>query len=196
MDSVVLIKNYESPPISEKEILRYSGCKANDSEISNLMKSCIAEVMPNLSYKACYCCLPLRIEDETCDFGAFSVKSKSLALNLKGCNKVLLFSATIGVGIDRLISKYSRISPAKALMMQAIGAERIEALCDTFCEDIAKEMNVVLKPRFSPGYGDTPLNLQKDIFKILNCSKHIGLSLNNSMLMSPSKSVTAFAGIV
>ena len=191
-----MIKNYEQPPVLEKEILRYSGCKAINEEISALMKSCIYEVLPNLSYKVCYCCLPLIIEGEICNFGAFSVKSKSLAINLKGCNKVLLFSATIGVGIDRLISKYSRISPSKALMIQAIGAERIESLCDIFCKDIAKEMNVVLKPRFSPGYGDMPLEVQKDIFKILNCSKNIGLSLNGSMLMSPTKSVTAFAGIL
>ena len=39
------------------------------------------------------------------------------------------------------------------------------------------------------------LEVQKEIFQVLNCNKHIGASLNSSLLMSPSKSVTAFIGI-
>ena len=52
-----------------------------------------------------------------------------------------------------------------------------------------------LRPRFSPGYGDLPLELQKDVFRVLDCPRKIGLSLNESLLMSPSKSVTAIIGI-
>ncbi len=51
------------------------------------------------------------------------------------------------------------------------------------------------RPRFSPGYGDLTLLAQKDIFAVLDCGKRIGLTLNDSLLMSPSKSVTAFVGI-
>ena len=52
-----------------------------------------------------------------------------------------------------------------------------------------------IKPRFSPGYGDVPLEIQKDIVMLLDCAKRIGVSLNDSLLMSPSKSVTAFIGL-
>ena len=118
-----------------------------------------------------------------------------LSKNLKDCSSVIVFAATIGVEIDRLIAKYGRISPSKALVIQAIGAERIEALCDEFCSDIANEKKMRLTPRFSPGYGDLPLNIQKNIFDVLDCSKRIGLTLNDSLIMSPSKSVTAFVGV-
>ncbi|NLB15389.1 MAG: Vitamin B12 dependent methionine synthase activation subunit, partial [Clostridiales bacterium] len=130
------------------------------------------------------------------NFGAFSVQSADLAKNLYGCESVLLFAATVGVGIDRLISKYSRISPARSVIIDALGAERIEALCDALCEDFALENKAKLKPRFSPGYDDLPLEAQKDVFAVLDCPRKIGLSLNDSLLMSPTKSVTAFAGIV
>ena len=83
-------------------------------------------------------------------------------------------------------------------MLQAIGAERIEALCDVFCEKIrldAESAGLFPRPRFSPGYGDFPLELQKDIFRVLDCSRKIGLTLNESLLMSPSKSVTAVIGL-
>ena len=91
--------------------------------------------------------------------------------------------------------KYSKISPSKALMFQALGAERIESLCDTFCNDMNNELGVRLKPRFSAGYGDLPLEVQKDIFRVLDCPRKIGLTLNDSLLMSPTKSVTAIVGI-
>lgn len=60
---------------------------------------------------------------------------------------------------------------------------------------MSKELDVRLKPRFSAGYGDLPLEVQKDIFRVLDCPRKIGLTLNDSLLMSPTKSVTAIVGI-
>ena len=191
MSSVTLTKTYSPPPFCEKEILRYAGCKSADSEISALLKSCIDEVRDKLVYKVCYRTIPVSIDGDCCDFGAFSIYSKNLAATLEGCDAVILFAATVGVEIDRLIAKYGRISPSKAVIIQAIGAERIEELCNTFCADISKDTT----PRFSPGYGDLPLDAQRQIFAILDCSRQIGLTLNDSLLMSPTKSVTAFIGI-
>ena len=81
-------------------------------------------------------------------------------------------------------------------MISALGSERIEALCDKFNKDFEFENEVSLKPRFSPGFGDLSLMIQKDIFAVLDCPRKIGLSLNDSLLMSPTKSVTAFVGII
>jgi hypothetical protein len=188
-------KTYEAPPIRRREILRYAGCAEADAATALLMEDCLTEAADALTYKVCYRELPVKIDGEKCDFGTFSVFSHQLARNLENCTRVILLAATVGVGIDRLIQKYSRIAPSRALMMQAIGAERIEALCDAFCDDTEKEMGVSLRPRFSPGYGDLPLSVQKDIISLLEAPKRIGLSLNDSLLMSPTKSVTAFAGI-
>lgn len=196
MNSVILNKTYAPPLFCEKEILRYAGCKSADSETQKLLSDCINEAKDILTYKVCYRELPVSVSGDVCDFGAFRAQSQNLAKNLDGCRRIILFGATVGVGIDRLIAKYSRLSPARALMLQAIGAERIEALCDAFCEDIQNTLKVALKPRFSPGYGDLLLDTQKDIFALLDCSKQIGLTLNDSLLMSPSKSVTAFIGIL
>ena len=195
MNTIIINKTYERPPLREEEILRYAGCRSADNELLTLLQSCINELSDKLTYTVCYTQLPVTIDEDQCHFGVFSVRSKHLAANLKDCQWVILFAATIGVQIDRLITKYGRLSATKALLLQAIGTERIESLCDVFCNDIANEMNVDVRPRFSPGYGDLPLTLQRDIFAILDCPKRIGLSLNNSLLMSPSKSVTAFIGI-
>ncbi len=195
MDFTVYTKAFPPPPINKTEILRYAGCKGESDDVLKLLNGCFSELADTLTYKVCYCVIPLNINDGVCDFGVFKVKSQSLALNMNGCNSALVFAATIGVEIDRLITKYGYLSPAKALMFQAIGAERIEALCDAFCNAFAQESKASLSKRFSPGYGDLPLDIQKQIFSVLNCPKHIGLTLNESLLMSPSKSVTAFIGI-
>ncbi len=195
MSEIVLIKSYDEPPISCEDILKYAGCKSADNGIIDILKECIAEVRDKLTYKVCYIKLAISINGKACDFGVFKALSKKLALNLSGADNVIIFGATIGLQIDRLITKYSHISPTRAVIMQAIGAERIEALCDTFCDDISKSLGATLSPRFSAGYGDLSLETQKEIFNILNCDKHIGLTLNETLIMSPTKSVTAFVGI-
>lgn len=188
MSSMIQIKTYSAPPINVQEILRYAGCRKADASVMALLEECLAEA--RCTYRVCWRELPVSVEENRCDFGLLAIESKDLAKNLAGCRKVLLFAATIGVEMDRLIGKYSRIAPAKGLILQAIGAERIEALCNAFC----KEMGA-MRPRFSPGYGDLPLEMQATLFQLLDCERKIGLCLNDSLLMSPSKSVTAFAGV-
>ena len=195
MNSVISVKNYTEPSVSEREILRYSGCKTADRETEALIKSCVEEMLPRLSYKVCYRVFDVSVHGDLCDFGLFSLNSADLARNLTGASRAVIFAATVGVEADRLIAKYARLSPSRALILQAVGAERIEALCDVFCDDIAKEYNASLKPRFSPGYGDLPLESQRKIFDLLSPERNIGLFLTESLLMSPSKSVTAITGL-
>lgn len=181
---------FDAPPLCEREILRYAGCKEADPTLRTLMNECLAEMGDKLSYKVCYHELPVSINGTTCDFNLFAVESAGLAKNLSGCTKAILFAATIGVEIDRLIARYGRVSPSKAVLFQAIGAERIESLCDAFCATLGET-----RPRFSPGYGDLSLAVQKDLIAVLDAPKQIGVGLNDSLLLSPSKSVTAFVGL-
>lgn len=190
--------SFAEPEINEKEILRYMASLTGGEEIHSLVDECLTEVLGMLEYKVCYAVLPVEIDGNIITLPCGRIESKNLAKNLSDCGRSIVFAATIGIGIDRLISKYSRLSPSKALCLQAIGAERVEALCDDFCKKIKKEYKMNgenLKPRFSPGYGDLPLETQKMIFSLLDCPKRIGVSLGESLLMSPSKSVTAFVGI-
>ena len=109
-----------------------------------------------------------------------------------------MFAATVGLELDRLIARHSRLSPARALALQAYGAERIESLCDAFLRNVQSECaseGITLRPRFSPGYGDLPLSFQRTLFETLDCARKIGLTLNESLLMSPTKSVTAIVGL-
>ena len=179
---------------SRREILRYAGAKAGEREIENLLDSCLKESQGHFSYRACYRILPVRVEGERCDFELFSVHSPKLSELLAGCEQLVIFAATVGLGIDKLVNKYSSSMPSRALMLQAVGTERVEALCDALCENLRLNFGEIT-PRFSPGYGDVSLSVQKDLLSALEAAKHIGVSLNDSFLMTPTKSVTAFVGL-
>ena len=183
------------PPVCEREALRYAGCPTPAADVVQLMRECLDTAHPVITYRVVYRRLPVSIAGSLCDFGVMKVASKGLARNLSGCQEAVLFAATLGAGFDRLLGRASKTSPARAALLQAIGTERVEALCDAFAEYLTREVGLPLRPRFSPGYGDLPLSLQREICSLLECGKWLGIYLNESLLMSPSKSVTAFYGL-
>lgn len=186
-----IIAKINPPPVNCAEVLRYAGSRQPDPMVDAMLQQCIEEAQSGMACRLCYCRLPLEVEGQVCRLGPLTLHSKALAKTLQGCKEAILFGATIGVEIDRLIGKYLHLSPAKALMMDALGTERIEALCDAFCKD--QKCNVT--PRFSAGYGDLPLSVQPDLFALLQCEKKIGLCLTDGLMMSPTKSVTAIFGM-
>lgn len=198
MNNTVLIKTYPHFPFNKSEILGFAGVKNASEEISNLLGECLKEAETAFTYKVCYTQCNIEFEQDIIDFGIFKTSSKSLNRHLKDCKKAIIFGATVGLGIDKLITRYNNISPSKSLIFDALGAERIEGLCDLFCGEIKEECeknHLATTHRFSAGYGDFPLDFQKDFFRILECHKKIGLTLNDSLIMSPSKSVTGVVGL-
>ena len=196
--SAVFYRELSAPPIDKREILRYMGCRESTPQIDELIERALSLCENSLSYKVCFAEYDIRIEGTSCELGFVRTESADLAKCLKNCDKILLFAATVSLEIDRLILKYGKTEPSISVCLQAIGAERIEALCNAFCKEMKAEyakLEKSLRPRFSAGYGDLPLELQKDIFKALGCDKRIGLTLNDSLIMSPTKSVTAIIGI-
>ena len=194
----VYIKSYEPPKINEREILRYAGVTVTTEEIRALLDECLALCLECVSYNVCYTVLTITRNAHHIDLGFGVTDSKALAKNLEGCDSIVLFAATLGNGLDRLIARYSALAPSKAFMLQAIGAERIEALCDAFNREISRELknqSKLTKPRFSAGYGDFPLEFQWDICRVLDTQRKIGVTLQESLVMLPTKSVTAIIGI-
>ena len=133
----------------------------------------------------------------TLSFADVTLQSRDLGNNLKDCKKVALLAATIGPQVDALIRRHSSLDPVYASILQATGAMYIEELVDitnSEIKKIAEAAGLKTKPRYSPGYGDVPLEVQKDFFRLLPCTR-IGLTLMDTLIMAPEKSVTAFVGL-
>ena len=87
---------------------------------------------------------------------------------------------------------------SRAVVMQAAAAAMLEDYCDRINEEIREnyeKQGYYLRPRFSPGYGDFPLDCQPALLAGLDAGKRIGITLTDSLLMAPSKSVTAVMGV-
>lgn len=198
MSSFIYIKTYNEPPFDEREIARYSGISHTDEQSQELIRQCILKCREDISYKVCYAEYGIKRIGETVDLGFTVLQASELGGRLDNCQGAILFVATVGHKLDRIISRYSRTSAARAVILQAIGAERTEALCDLFCRDMENEYRsrgYSLTHRFSPGYGSLPLSMQEEIFAALKPEVKIGVSLTDSLLMSPTKSVSAIIGI-
>ena len=129
--------------------------------------------------------------------GTLQISSKSLARNLNHCEKAVLFGATLGTGVDRLIARTSLTDMANAVVLQACAAAMLEEFCDEKQFEIGEELEkegLYLRPRFSPGYGDFDIGFQKSFMQMLDCAKAIGLTMTESFMMTPTKSVTAVIG--
>ena len=125
-------------------------------------------------------------------------ESEQLARNLRSCDQVILFAATLGSAADTVIRRASLLDMSRSVVMQATAAAMIEAYCNEVQAEIREEMRsrgLYLRPRFSPGYGDCPLSLQRDITRMLDTPKQIGLTTTEDNLLVPMKSVTAFIGL-
>lgn len=189
---------FDAPAWNRSEIRRYARISGAEG-FDHLIDACIKESESVLSYRVCYTILPVNRTDEGLWLGTIKESSKTIEKAIRNAREVVLFAATVGAPFDLLIRRYGMAEPSKALILQAIGAERAESLCDAFCKMISKELSADgkhLTKRVSPGYGDISLELQRDIFKVLDCPRKIGLTLDESLLMSPSKSVTAIVGIM
>ena len=189
------VRTYRLPPVDREEVFRYAGCPHPTDGERTILDECLA-ALPESEGRVCFAKSPVIVDGDRVVTDFCTISSRSLAAHLAGCAGVVAFAATVGIGYDRLIHRFAGVSPVRSLFYQAIGAERIEALCDAFCEDLrTSEPRIKFRSRFSPGYGDLPLTLQTDLFRVLDCERKIGLTLNRMLLMTPTKSVTALVGM-
>lgn len=187
--------------IRTREAVRYLGygSHAVDDHIRTMIDSSFQELEQAADMRIVY-----RIFDvssgtnEHLKIGQLDIDSKNLAKNLSGCSQAMVLAATLGTSVDMLLRKYSLTDMAKAVVVQACAAAMLEECLDNWQKERSEEMQkeqLYLRPRFSPGYGDFSIEHQKKLLQMLDASKKIGLTVTDSMMLVPSKSVTAVIGI-
>ena len=104
-----------------------------------------------------------------------------------------LLCGTVGGAFERWHRRLSAVSAADALIAQAIGTAAVEKTMDALEAEIKAALagGETLQPRRSPGYGNMPLAMNREIIERLDAAKRIGVSFTDSMTLLPSKSVTA-----
>lgn len=183
---------------NENEVLRYLGyCGVSaDKQTAALIDEVHQELLKVIRPQYIYKEYDFERSDNGITIENIEFKSKKLLFHLKNSSSVVLFGATLGLGADTLVRRYSVNDTARAAITHAVAASLIENLCDKACEEMKETLGGTHRPRFSPGYGDLELSTQKDFFKLLDISRRLGVTLSDGYIMTPAKSVTAFIGII
>ncbi len=152
----------------------------------------IAATFENIIRKTAQCKYTFRettikSENDWVVFDFFDIYSRDLAKNLADCGSGFIVAVTLGHAIDRLLRQQAVKSSAEHFICDAVASALVEAACDK----VQALLPTDTRPRFSPGYGDLPLSFQKPILDFL---KSDSISLTESNLMIPTKSVTFIAG--
>ena len=181
------------------QVCRYLGCRGElDPTLAERVRALTAQVEEAAQPRTVSRVFPLTfLGGNRLALGPLAVESAALGKNLAGCEEVILFAATLGVGVDRLIARANAGRVSDAAVYQAAGAALVEEVCDHAWEDLRRAGESEgwhLRPRFSPGYGDFPLACQGELLSALRAPETIGLTASDALLLLPSKSVTAVMG--
>ncbi|MCI5618255.1 MAG: vitamin B12 dependent-methionine synthase activation domain-containing protein [Ruminococcus sp.] len=175
--------------LNRSEALRYMGAKALNPD------KMTSDIMDEVESELLKVCRPVytftEIPKDSPALGGNDIKEV-----VAESEKVLLIAATLGIYVEKLLRKTQITDMAKAVVVDAMASVAIEQFMDKI-EDELKERykGLYFTNRFSPGYGDYPLEKQREVVKILNTEKKLGLSLSDSLLLNPTKSVTAVIGL-
>ncbi len=177
-----------------KEALRYLGVKGDvPEELTNQVRAGFQQLLPQCNIRSVW-----RELTKAQLFSAFTSAGEDLQTLLRDCDRVVLFALTLGPGPEMLIRREGLRSPAAALILDACAS----AACEQACDDLQQELEELLctegifsTDRFSPGYGDLPLTVQQPLLELLDGQRRCGITLSDTCIMSPRKSVTAVFGL-
>ena len=178
-------------------MLKEFKAKSTTSKVLEKLESALSSTKPLLEPKACYKDYNnLKTTETSTTLSDFTIQSKNIANLLKNSSRATLFATTIGPKLGSKINQLSGDDILSASLFDLIGSTAVEKLTSQVNHLIttrAATENHTTTPRFSCGYGDWQITDQPKILDALAASD-IGISANQSCMMSPEKSVTAILG--
>ena len=181
------------------EALRYLGAGSHAppalrSQVEHIADQLTRSIQPRFLYQV----FPLEHHAD-----GFSLTGANLRLTgrtartmLSQCHQAVLLACTLGPSFDAMLRTWQARDMASAVILDACGSAWVEAGCDQAEAELSARLPALyLTDRFSPGYGDLSLDLQPALCAALDAGRRLGLSVTDSLLLNPSKSVTAVIGL-
>lgn len=188
--------------INQQEVLRYLGYQGSkiEADMEKLIETCSSEILNLARPKNVYEIYRLKSEADQIRLqeSFLSFRSRDLRNHLRDSSYCAVMAVTLGSEIDKKIDYYAQSDLLKAMVMDASASSAIEAYGDEVCDLIrvlASKNGFFLTKRYSPGYGDFPLEAQQQLLNLLNAYSKIGLTVTESSLLIPRKSITAIVGL-
>jgi hypothetical protein len=193
------IYNAQILKVDAAETRRYAGLKkAANFDEKNILDAC-DEALLLLEVRGIY-----KIYDYDCEnhivqsAPPFEVVGNSIIKHLAGCEKVACIAVTVGENIENEVTrKFDAGNYVSSVLLDAAATAAVEQAADELEKAIARVVSkesLKMRWRFSPGYGDWQLENQKSFFYVTGAPE-IGMSLTESLMLVPRKSVTAIIGL-
>ena len=184
--------------IPREEVLRYLGCPGTEDPATlALVEGCSARLLAAARPKWTYRVFDLAVQTDgvRLDCGLL-LPGRDLAAHLRGCSRAALLAATLSAPVDALLRRAQAEDLAAAVALDCCATAAVEAVCDLAEAEIRVRFPGCSFPfRFSPGYGDLPIELQDPILRLLDAPRRVGLCATDRHILTPRKSVTAVLGI-
>ena len=202
-----VVESYDIRSVERAEVLRYLGYAGQpltselDARVDEMVGRCLEVARP----RGCVRVFDVAGRDEgeggpvvRLSGTALELAGSSIDRHLEGAVAVAVLAVTAGMGVDAELRRLSLTDRVGQLLLDAAGTALVERAAD------AAEASVVARAagrglfangRFSPGYGDLPLATQPVLLATLDAQRLLGITLSSSLLMTPTKSVTAVIGL-
>lgn len=188
--------------IDQDEVLRYLEYKGQDisDDFKGTINECINLIKNKINPRYMLRIYPIRKDKFSIEIQGTGIKldSRDLYNLLRECDKCIVMAATLGLEVEKEIRKYSYSDLTKGIIIDSCATTAIEEVCEFVQDELEKELlekGEYLTTRYSPGYGDLPIDKNADLINLLNTQKGIGLTITGNGIMIPRKSVVAIMGI-
>ncbi|WP_293710073.1 vitamin B12 dependent-methionine synthase activation domain-containing protein [uncultured Parabacteroides sp.] len=133
------------------------------------------------------------------DYGDVTLQpGRRISGYMAGASEVALFICTAGAAFTDLSQAYQQNGDfLEAFVVESIGSATVENAMDKVQQRLEEEMagqGKKITNRYSPGYCEWPLSGQRELFAYIG-DHPTGITLNESCLMQPIKSVSGIIGI-
>ena len=184
--------------LDRAEALRYLAIARPDAGSLEAIEPVAAALEAALTPRFTFAVFPVRRTPEgaALEGSGLVLPGRMARTMLRECSDAVLLLCTLGAGFEAQLRAASARDMAQAAMLDACGSAYVEAGCDAAEQAIAARFpEKYLTDRFSPGYGDLPLELQPALCAALDSQRRLGVTVTESLLMVPMKTVSAVIGL-
>ncbi len=203
-DRLIRLDRIENFEINKKAVWGLLGYRIKSTVVSSRVKKivdeCFQEAESLISPRGTYIIRKIKSKNSLIELEntGLTLKGESMKKLLRDSFAVILIAVTIGPGIDEKIREETEAGRIeRALIFDVIGSEAVEAVANALnhlLDTQARHIRAFLTMRFSPGYGDLPLDFQKELYRELKLDE-LGIQINEKNLLYPQKTITAVIGV-
>lgn len=183
--------------VDRAQAFRYMGHHGEpDAHMQALAEICERRLLSVVSPRYTYRVYPVLRMPEGISCGGLLLTGEDIRRHLEGCDRAVLLCATLSAGADTAIRTAQAQDVFAGMMTDAMASALTEQFCDAAEREILPQFPEEYPTwRFSPGYGDLPLETQADFLRIVDAERRLGVTLSPGGLCIPTKTVTAVIGL-